>query len=350
MVISRTPYRLSFLGGGTDYPVWYRTHGGAVLATTINKFCYITGRYLPPFFDHRYRIVYSKSEEAQTIEEIAHPAVREVLRYLQMDRGLEIHHDGDLPARSGIGSSSAFTVGLLHALHALAGRTPDRRQLAAESIHIERDRLHETVGSQDQILAAYGGFNHIAFRPDGEFAVTPVPIGRDRLHELQSHLLLFYTGIARTASHVAASYLHRLDAQPSSLAGMDDLVQSGLSLLTGGRDLAAFGGLLHDAWEFKRRLGDAVSNPFIDEVYAAARAAGALGGKLVGAGGGGFLLLFADPDVHGRVRERLRTLLHVPFEFEDLGSHIIFLDPEEDYAAEDRARTDRLRAAGVERT
>ena len=177
-----------------------------------------------------------------------------------------------------------------------------------------------------------------------------MPIGHDRLNELQAHLLLFYTGIARTASHVAASYLHRLDAQPSSLAGMDDLVQSGLSLLTSSRDLAAFGGLLHEAWELKRRLGAVVSSPFIDEVYAAARSAGARGGKLVGAGGGGFILLFADPDAHDRVRERLRTLLHVPFEFDDLGSHIIFRDREEDYAAEDRARTARLRAVQIERT
>ena len=170
MIISRTPFRISFFGGGTDYPAWYRKHGGAVLATTIDKYCYITCRYRPPFFEHKYCVIYSKMEYCQTIAEIAHPAVREVLRHLGMERGVEIHHDGDLPARSGMGSSSAFTVGLLHALYALKGQIVGKHQLAMESIHLEQDILRETVGSQDQVLAAYGGFNHISFLPNGEVA------------------------------------------------------------------------------------------------------------------------------------------------------------------------------------
>src|SRR6267143_4430306 len=184
MIISRTPFRISFFGGGTDYPAWYRAYGGSVLATTINKYCYISCRYLPPFFDHRIRVVYSKIENCQYAGEIDHPAVREVLRYLKIDRGVEIHHDGDLPARSGMGSSSAFTVGLLHALHGLLGRMPNKRQLAAEAIVVEQERLRETVGSQDQVLAAYGGFNHIRFPVDGDAVVRPVTFGSERLAAL----------------------------------------------------------------------------------------------------------------------------------------------------------------------
>src|SRR5438874_2775235 len=181
MIICRTPFRISFLGGGTDYPGWYRSHGGAVLAATIDKYCYLTCRYLPPFFEHSIRIVYRKIETCATLEEISHPAVRESLRFLKIDRGIELHHDGDLPARSGMGSSSAFTVGLLHALHALRGEMPTKHQLAKESIYIEQEVLHETVGSQDQVMAAYGGFRHVRFLPNGEIASNPVTLSPDRL-------------------------------------------------------------------------------------------------------------------------------------------------------------------------
>ena len=323
MVISRTPYRLSFLGGGTDYPEWYRTHGGAVLATTIDKYCYLTCRYLPPFFEHRYRVVWSKIETVATVEDITHPAVREVLRYLEADRGLEIHHDGDLPARSGIGSSSAFTVGLLHALHTLEGRTVTALQLARESIHIERDRLRETVGSQDQVLTAFGGFNHVTFRPDGEFSVEPIAVESERVKEFHSHLMLFYTGVARTASGAAASAVDRFDRAHAALGRLNGLVEDGLSLLSNGGALSGFGELLHEAWALKRCLGSHVSTQAVDDIYAAAREAGALGGKLLGAGGGGFILLFVEPPVQPRVRERLHRLLHVPFQFEPDGSQII---------------------------
>ncbi len=342
MIISRTPFRLSFFGGGTDYPAWFRNHGGAVLATTINKYCYLTCRYLPPFFEHRIRLVYSKIESCQTVDEIAHPAVREILRYLQIDRGVEIHHDGDLPARSGMGSSSAFVVGLLHALYALKGHMVSKRQLATEGIHIEQERLKETVGSQDQISAAYGGFNHIAFLPNGDFSITPMTLSVERMQELNSHLMLFYTGIKRTASDVAESYVTDIESRKRQLRIMKDLVEEGVSILNSHSDIAGFGELLHEAWEAKRSLSAKVSNPHVDEIYTEARAAGAIGGKLTGAGGGGFLLLFAPPACHGAIREGLNRLIHVPFKLEGSGSQIIFFDAEEDYSSVEEARNGRL--------
>jgi len=341
MIISRTPFRISFFGGGTDYPAWYRKHGGSVLATTIDKYCYITCRYLPPFFEHKYCVIYSKMEYCQTIDEIAHPAVREVLRYLRMDRGVEIHHDGDLPARSGLGSSSAFTVGLLHALYALKGRMVGKHQLAMESIHLEQDVLKETVGSQDQVLAAYGGFNHISFLPNGEVSVRPVTVTPDRIRELNSHLMLFYTGIKRTASNVAATYANDIEERRRQLRLMKDLVEESISIVNNGQDLTPFGELLHEAWQAKRSLSATVSNSHVDEIYDSAISAGAIGGKLIGAGGGGFILLFVPPHRQKAVREKLNSLIHVPFKFEFSGSQIIFYDQEEDYSAEEKARANQ---------
>jgi D-glycero-alpha-D-manno-heptose-7-phosphate kinase len=356
VIISRTPLRVSSFGGGTDYPEWYRRHGGAVLATTINKYCYLTCRYLPPFFNHRIRIVYSKIENCQSIDEIGHPAVREILRHLGMDRGVEIHHDGDLPARSGVGSSSSFTVGLLHALYALRGHIPSRRQLATESIQLEQERLKETVGSQDQVLAAYGGFNHVRFLPSGDFTVTPMTLPPDRLRELNDHLMLVFTGVNRTSSEVADSYVRELRRMEAVMRATYDMVAEGIAILTGMGDLSAFGKLLHASWLMKRSLSAAVSSPLVEDLYEAALAAGALGGKLVGAGGGGFMLLFVPPGQQQRLRDRLRTLIHVPFALEYSGSQIIFYEPEQDYAAaeQDRARfpvgpfQEAPRAAGPE--
>jgi D-glycero-alpha-D-manno-heptose-7-phosphate kinase len=341
MIISRTPFRISFFGGGTDYPEWYRKHGGAVLATTIDKFCYITCRYLPPFFEHRICLVYSKIEYCQTIDDIAHPAVREVLRFLGIQRGVEIHHDGDIPARSGMGSSSAFTVGLLHALYALTGRLASKHQLAMEAVHLEQDVLKETVGSQDQVLAAYGGFNHITFAPNGEISVRPVTLSRERMLELNAHLMLFYTGIKRTASTIADTYVNGLDEKRRELRLMRELVDEGVAILGSGQDLGGFGGLLHEAWQAKRSLSAKVSNSQVDDIYEQARATGAIGGKLIGAGGGGFILLFAPPARHAAIRERLGKLIHVPVKFEFGGSQIIFFDREEDYSAEEQARSAR---------
>lgn len=338
MIISRTPFRISFFGGGTDYPAWYRKHGGAVLAATIDKYCYITCRNLPPFFEHRYCVIYSKMEYCQTVNEIAHPAVREVLRYLNYERGLEIHHDGDLPARSGMGSSSAFTVGLLHALYALKGQISSKKQLAAESIHIEQELLKETVGSQDQVLAAYGGLNQIAFLPNGEVSVQPVTISPDRMKELNSHLMLFYTGIKRTASNIAESYVNGIEDRKRQLRIMKDMVDESVSILNSDQDLTGFGELLHEAWQAKRSLSSSVSNREVDEIFELAMSAGALGGKLTGAGGGGFLLLFVPPALQKQVREKLNKLIYVPFKFEFSGSQIIFFDQEEDYSEEEKVR------------
>jgi D-glycero-alpha-D-manno-heptose-7-phosphate kinase len=342
VIISRTPYRISFFGGGTDYPEWYREHGGEVLATTIDKYCYITCRYLPPFFQHRIRLVYSKIEDAQTVAEIQHPAVRAVLTHLAINRGLEIHHDGDLPARSGIGSSSSFTVGLLNAVHALHGRMVGKRQLALDAIYLEQEVLKENVGSQDQVLAAHGGFNHIEFHPDGQISVHPVTLTPHRIRELNNHLMLFYTGIARTSSDVAATFLGSLDSRRRPLRIMRDLVSEGLSVLGAGGDIETFGRLLHELWQVKKGLSDRVSSTEVDGLYESARAAGAIGGKLTGAGGGGFLLLFVPPDRRQSVRQALERLIHVPFAFESSGSQIIFFDPEADYAAEEQMRAGQL--------
>jgi D-glycero-alpha-D-manno-heptose-7-phosphate kinase len=341
MVISRTPFRISFFGGGTDYPIWYRDHGGTVLGTTIDKYCYLSCRYLPPFFEHRIRLVYSRIENCQNVDEIVHPAVREVLRFLGIGRGVEIHHDGDLPARSGMGSSSSFTVGLLHAMYALQGNMPSKRQLALESIRIEQELIKETVGSQDQMLAAFGGFNHIVFAANGEISVRPVTVSPDRLKELNSHLMLFYSGIERTASDIAESYISDLNGKKSQLRIMKDLVDESISILNGGRDITAFGALLHESWQAKRGLSPKVSSTQVDEIYELALAKGALGGKLLGAGGGGFMLLFVPPAQQARVRESLKNLIYVPFRFEFAGSQIIFFDPQEEYFTEELARASR---------
>ncbi len=338
MIICRTPFRISFFGGGTDYPSWYRAHGGAVLAATIDKYSYLTCRYLPPFFEHSIRVVYRKIETCLTIDEIGHPAVREALRLLRIDRGIELHHDGDLPARSGMGSSSAFTVGLLHALYALRGEMPTKRQLATQSVYLEQEVLKETVGSQDQVMAAYGGLRHVTFRSDGDISANPLILPPERKVELKAHLMLFYTGIARTAADVARSYVVGIESRARQLRIMQELVEESIEVLASGRDIRAFGDLLDEAWQAKRSLSAAVSNSEVDDLYRRARAAGAVGGKLTGAGGGGFLLLFVPPENHIEVREALQGRLHVPFEFESAGSQIIFYEPGVDYQEADEVR------------
>lgn len=330
MLISKTPFRISFFGGGTDYPAWYRQHGGAVLAATIDKYCYLTCRYLPSIFEHRFRIVSSYMETCQTIDSIQHPSVRAILTYLNLHCGLDIHHGGDLPIRSGIGSSSAFTVGLLHALYALQGKHPSKHQLAQESIHIEQTILQETVGSQDQVCAAHGGVNHIAFLPNDEILVQPVTVEQDRITQLNNHLMLFYTGITRTASEVASSYVTDLPKKHRQLNTLKELVDEGLNILGCHQPLARFGELLHTGWQIKRGLGNRISNPQVDDLYDTAQRAGAIGGKLIGAGGGGFLLLFVAPEQQATVRHALRPLTHVPFQFEFTGSKILFSDDHND--------------------
>lgn len=328
MIISRTPFRISFFGGGTDYPVWYREHGGSVLATTIDKYCYISLRTLPPFFEYKTRVVYSREERVASIEEIRHPAAREALRYMDVDTGLEIHHDGDLPARTGLGSSSAFTVGLLHALCAWKGRIVSKMELAREAIKLEQEMIREHVGSQDQVLAAFGGFNRIDFLKDGEIRVKPVTLSRDRLAGLQDHLMMFYTGLSRTASEIAAEQVRQTPNRAKELNAMAGMVDQAERILAEDRDLTEFGGLLHEGWMLKRGLTSKITTPEVDEAYEAARRTGALGGKLLGAGGGGFLLLFVPPGKRDAVRAALKKLLVVPVRFEHLGSQIIFYEAE----------------------
>jgi len=326
MIITRTPFRISFFGGGTDYPVFYKEHGGAVLSTTINKYCYITCRYLPPFFDHKFRIRYSKKEETKTIDEIVHPSVRECFKYMKVEKGVEIVHTGDIPALSGIGSSSSFTVGLLNALYALRGEVVTKRRLAFDAIHIEQDLIGEPVGSQDQTAAAFGGFNHIEFggRKEGIFVQT-IPIEVKKLDYLQSCLLFYFTGFPRYASEVSKEQVLQTPQKVRELHLMKDMVDEAINILNGPMEqIHEFGKLLHESWMIKRHLTRLISNDDIDNMYQAAIGAGAIGGKLCGAGGGGFMLLFVPPENQAKVKEKMKNLLLVPMRFENLGSHLVF--------------------------
>jgi len=328
VIITRTPFRVSFFGGGTDYPAWFQRHGGVVLATSIDKYCYITCRYLPPFFEHKYRIVYSRIENVQHIAEIQHPAVKAVLGTYHCTDGLEIHHDGDLPARSGLGSSSSFTVGLINAVMALRGQYISKEDLAGQAIHIEQKVIRENVGSQDQISAAFGGLNRIEFRRDGSFDVAPIILPIERLAVLQRHLMLCFTGLSRIASEVAQSTIDNMDQREAELRHMGALVDQAISVLQSKTaPIEEFGQLLHESWMQKRKLSDRVSTGQIDALYDTARDAGAIGGKLLGAGGGGFFLLFVKPEHQQRVREKLSRLVHAPFRFENAGSRVVLYQP-----------------------
>jgi len=333
MIIGRAPFRISFFGGGTDYPVWYSEHCGAVLATSINKYCYVTVRYLPPFFDYKYRIRYTEREEVQDISEIKHPSARECLAFLNFfERGVEIQHNADLPARIGLGSSSAFTVCLLNAQHALKGEMVTKRQLSLEAIHVEQDRIREYVGSQDQTIAAFGGFNKIEFGGERQIQVQPVTIGAEKLRCFHEHLMLFHTGFVRTASEIAIEQIQNTPVKKSELNGMREMVDEGLGILNcGNSELVDFGKLMHEGWMLKRSLTSKITTPFVDEIYEAARKAGAWGGKLLGAGGGGCILLFVEPERQDRVKEELKKLLYIPFKFETLGSQIVYYAPEDNF-------------------
>jgi D-glycero-alpha-D-manno-heptose-7-phosphate kinase len=333
MIISRTPFRISFFGGGTDYPVFYEKHGGAVLSTTINKYCYITCRHLPPFFDYKYRIRYTQREETQTISEIRHPSVRECLHFVDLgNRGVEIQHNADLPAMSGLGSSSAFTVGLLNTLYALKGELITKRRLALDAIKVEQDIIKENVGSQDQTSAAFGGFNKIEFGGKRNILVSPITIEQSKIDYLQSHLMLFFTGFPRTASEIAAEQIKQTPQRTRELKAMMEMVEEAVKVLNGSQDgYADFGKLLHESWNIKRSLTPHITNSSIDGIYEDAVSAGALGGKLLGAGGGGFILFFVKPELQRQVKEKLKNLLFVPFAFHDLGSQIVYYAPENNY-------------------
>ena len=328
MIISKTPFRISLFGGGTDYPQWYHENGGSVLATTIDKYCYISCRHLPPFFEHKHRIVYSKIESVKTTEEIQHPVVRAVLSNLSITDGLEIHHDADLPARSGLGSSSSFTVGLINVLNALKGLQISKQDLAKQATYIEQEVLKETVGSQDQVLAAFGGFNRIDFHPDDSFNISPVIINKDLVGQLQSHMLLFFTGLSRFSSDIARDKVSNFTNRFQELTQIKEMVDEGMSILQSpSTPIMDLGKLMHESWKLKRSLSAKVSTPKIDEIYEAGIKAGATGGKILGAGGGGFILFFAEPKNHKKIIERLKSLVHVVFHFDDVGSKIVVYEP-----------------------
>lgn len=332
MIITRTPLRISFFGGGTDYPLWYREHGGSVLATTIDKCCYITCRYLPPFFDYHTRVSYSRVENVSFNDDIQHPSVRGCLQFLRVEEGVEVHHVADLPARTGLGTSSAFTVGLLHGLYALRNEMRDKRSLAADAIHVEQNLLHEAVGSQDQVSAAYGGLNRIDFQQNGAIDVRRMLISQERQKEFEGHLALYFTGFSRIASEVAQEQLKMTPHKERELRTMLQFVDEAENILTSPtRSIEELGRLLHEAWMVKKSLTNKISNPEIDEIYEAGMSAGALGGKLLGAGGGGFMLFFVPPDRREALRERLKKFLCVPFGFSLRGSEVIVYEPEERY-------------------
>lgn len=327
MIISRTPFRISFFGGGTDYPAWYKKNEGAVLSTTIDKYCYISIRYLPPFFEHKHQIVYSLIERVKNIDEIRHPSVKVLLKLFKIGKGVEIHHDGDLPARSGIGSSSAFTVGMLNALYALKGSIVSQKELAKQAIRVERDILKENVGSQDQVAVAYGGFNKIIFHNDNDFRVEPITLHKKRIIQLQNHLMLVFTGLSRFATKIATEQIKNTSDNKKELVTMRHMVDGAIDILNSNRDITAFGRLLHENWQLKKKLSKKISNSAIDNLYERALRKGAIGGKLLGAGGGGFMLLFVPPAKRKEVKEELRRLLEVKFSFEFDGSQIIYYNP-----------------------
>lgn len=326
MIICRTPYRISFFGGGSDYPVHYRQHGGAVLATSIDKYCYVTCRYLPPFFEHKNRIVYGKIESTKSIQDIQHPVVRECLRFMDVENGVEIHHDSDIPARAGMGTSSSFTVGLLHSLYALQGRRASKRGLALNAIYLEQVVMKENVGSQDQVTAAYGGFNKITFDEKHEFQTEPIT-AQSIWKTLPDYLMLFFTGFSRTASEIAGEQIKKTPENKGLLIRMTEMVDEAIDILYGD-DILEFGRLMHKSWQIKRNLTSKITNDQIDHIYNTAIKAGAIGGKLLGAGGGGFMLFFVEPEKQKKVKEALKDYLQVPFRFEDQGSQIIYYTKE----------------------
>lgn len=327
MIISKTPFRISFFGGGTDYPAWYENHGGAVLSTTIDKYCYLTIRYLPPFFEHKHRIVYSNIENVKSIDEIQHPVVKALLKHFRIEKGVEVHHDGDLPARSGLGSSSAFTVGMLNSLHALKGNIISKYELAKEAINVERNILKENVGSQDQVAVACGGFNKITFHKNHSFRIEPMTLQKERIVQLEKHLMLIFTGFSRFASEIAAEQIKNTKNRKKELTAIKQMVDEAIGILNNSCDIAEFGKLLHESWQIKKCLSNKISNQTLDNLYAHALKSGAVGGKLLGAGGGGFMLLFVCPENRKKLRHALKDCLEVKFSFDNEGSQIIYYNP-----------------------
>ena len=327
MIITKTPFRISFFGGGTDMKDFFDEYGGAVLSTTFDKYCYVTVRHLPRFFDYKNQLTYSKIERVMDRNEIKHPMVREAMKYLDMHE-LVITYDADLPARTGLGTSSSFAVGLLNAFYALNGQYAGKKRLADDAIYLERELCQEAGGWQDQIAASFGGLNRIDFSPEG-YKVSPVIISPARKATLNNHLLLFFTGFSRFSADIQSEIQKNINAKNNQLLEMKQLVDEAEKILVDkNKDLDDFGRLLGHTWQLKRQLGNKISTDGIDELYDSALKAGALGGKLLGAGGGGFLLFYVPEEKQGNVKKALDNLLHVPFAFEDAGTDVIYYSPE----------------------
>ncbi len=329
MIISMTPVRVSFIGGGTDYPEHFNQHGGAALGTSIDKYIYITVSPLTEFFDHRIRVSYSRTELVKCVDDIQHPSVRECLRFMGIEGGIEIVAVSDLPARTGLGSSSSFTVGLLNALHAFKGEMVSQEQLAAEAVYVDREMIKERVGVQDQYICAHGGLLHLEFQAGNQVTLKPVVISKERKRALEERLMIFYTGLQRSAHQVLEEQISRTKAGEITphLNKLKELVPQGIEMLCNGYDLSNFGEILHQGWLLKRKFSKAISNSLIDEAYERARRAGAIGGKLLGAGGGGFLLLYVEPYNQPGVRRALSDMREVRFGLENHGSRLIFYKP-----------------------
>lgn len=325
MIICRTPFRISFFGGGTDYPEWYKNYEGKVISTTINKYSYINCRYLPPFFDYKYRIRYYKREETKVIRDIKHPSVRECLNFLNFNkRGVEIVHNADLPARSGLGSSSTFTVGLLHALYSLKNEMIAKKKLANEAIHVEQNLIKENVGSQDQTIAAFGGFNLIKFRNINDIIVEPILCSRENINKLEASLLLYFSGFSRTADKFAAKHIKQIKKKEKDLMEMLGLVDESLSILKKENQVDDFGRLLHEQWSLKKSISPTATNNDINHLYNLGIKNGAIGGKLLGAGGGGFMLFYVPKRRQKKFKLKLKKYLNVPFKFDNIGSQIVY--------------------------
>ena len=324
MIISKTPYRISFFGGGTDYPSWYKKNSGSVISATIDKYIYISCRKLPPFFKHKYRIVWSHIETVKKLNHIKHKAVREMLKNLKISEGLEIHYDGDLPARSGMGSSSVFVVGLMNLFNNFKNKKISKKNLAKKSIFFEQKILNEVVGSQDQIAATYGGFNKIIFKKNGAFSIKQISIKNKTIRKLNNNLLLVYTGYKRTAHHIAKSYVNKLQSSKKEyILKISNYVKSAEIALKKGQ-LDNFGKLLNDAWQEKKKLSTSITNSNIDKIYNKAIKNGALGGKLLGAGGGGFFIFYVPRHKQKKFIKNFKNLITIPFKFTNEGSKILF--------------------------
>lgn len=322
MIITRTPYRISFFGGGSDYPAWYRKYGGRVISTSINKYIYITCRSLPKFFDHKYRIVWSKIENVKNLNKIEHKAVKNLIQLMNIKDGLEIHYDGDLPARSGIGSSSSFVVGLMKALNEFKDKKVSPINLAKQAINFEQKILNETVGSQDQIACSVGGFNRIIFQKNDQIRIKRFK--NKNIKKLNENLILIYTSIKRDAHKVASRYVNQLNKSKKKY--IEEIINhsiKGEKLLNSG-NLNDFGRLLNSTWQLKKKLSTSVSNKWIDELYDYCLENGALGGKLLGAGGGGFLLIYMEKKYRNSFFLKSKKIINVPFKFAENGSEIIF--------------------------